>query len=292
MFAVTFVFQEAKPPTGHKWFSYYWIFCKRFGVECYQTWRQELLASVVVSVIAYGLTVKEDPTAWKNFKVALIATAITLGAFAIWHSLRSPWLVHSRMIAQEETKDHWFFGVLGICVMAGILTGGFSLSSYIWDIRATKVIIKIPAPPVPQITVAAPHQIFPRMQVEDSHGPVNGRVFYQDDAGNLNYPDPLSLRNIGSLPTQQLAVHVYFSEVVALSVRPFWESTGTGYDEFPFELWVRANLQLNPREKWNIPTLQGKRANIAWVKPITVKMEVFYGAPKPEVVTFRIEKRQ
>jgi hypothetical protein len=130
----------------------------------------------------------------------------------------------------------------------------------------------------------------PRPHVIDKLGPINGRVFYQDEAGNLNFPDPLSIRNDGDLSTQQVSVHVYFSEVVALSVRQFWESTGTGDDRFPFELWVRANLQLSPGETWKIPTLQGKRANIEWVKPIVVKMEVFYGAPKPEVVVFRIEK--
>jgi hypothetical protein len=121
---------------------------------------------------------------------------------------------------------------------------------------------------------------------------VNGKNFYQDDAGNLNFPDPLYVRNVGQIAIQQqIAVHVYFSEVVALTVRQFWESTGTGYDEFPFALWIRSTSTLNPREKWTIPTLQGKRANLTWTKPIIVKMEVFCGNPKPETVIFHIEKK-
>jgi hypothetical protein len=159
---VTFIFKEAKTPIGDKWFLYYWIFCKRFGAECYQTWRQELLASLIVSVIAYFLTVKYDPMAWKNFKVVLIATAVTLGAFALWHLLRSPWLVHCRMIAQEEFKDHWTFGVLGVCVLAGVLAGAHLLTSYLLDIRSIPVVMKVPAPLVPQIVLQAPGSAKPQ----------------------------------------------------------------------------------------------------------------------------------
>lgn len=90
-----------------------------------------MLASVIVSAIVYFLTIKDDPMAWKNFKIILYATALTLGAFALWHLFRAPWLVHSHVIKQKEAKDHWLFGALGICVMAAIIVAGCFLASYI-----------------------------------------------------------------------------------------------------------------------------------------------------------------
>src|SRR6266852_4247725 len=212
--------------------------------------------------------------AWRVLQLIFIGIIVAIGGLALFLVLlryadtiekNIPWL--ARLMKRRDV----LFALFAFAI--GLLLKDFHDAIAVVEPPTVKIL----APLVPQITVAAPHQITPRMQVEDSHGPVNGRVFYQDDAGNLNFPDPLSIRNIGGVSTQQLAVHVYFSEVVALSVRQYWESTGTGYDEFPFKMWVRANIQLNPREKWNIPTLQGKRANIARVKPIIVKMEVFYG---------------
>ena len=137
---------------------------------------------------------------------------------------------------------------------------------------------------------AVPEKI-PKPQLVDKSGSVSGRVFYQDDAGDLNFPDPLYVKNVGNTLIQQVSVYLYFSEVVDLRVRRLWDSTGTGSDQFPFELWTQGNSRLSPEEKWLIPTIQGRRANINWAKPIIVKMEVFYGADKPEITIFRIEKQ-
>lgn len=247
---------------------------------------------MIVFIITFLLTRHQDPAAWRNLKTAFLSTALTLGGFAIWHLLRTPWLAHQVAIGKEAPKEQWIFGVLGITVMAGILVGGIVLASWAGNLHITHVVVSIPGPPPPQIiTPLPPRQPIPKLQVEDRRGAINGRVFYQDEAGNLNLPDPLYIRNIGPIPIQQIAVHVYFSEVVALTVRPTWESTGTGYDDFPFELWVRDYISLSPKEKWTVPTLQGKRANIEWTKPIIVKMEVFCGNPKPEKVIFYVEKK-
>jgi hypothetical protein len=140
-------------PIGHKWFLYYWILFKHFGAECYKTLRWEVLASFVTSTITYFLMIKDDPLAWKNFKVVLISTALTLAAFALWHLARSPWSVHSRIIAQDDFKDHWFFGALGFLAMAVILTGGYIVTSYSWQIRNIPMTIRIPAPQVQVVQV-------------------------------------------------------------------------------------------------------------------------------------------
>lgn len=141
------------PPVVQKWPSYYWMFFKRFGEECYRTWRQELLASVVVLVVTYALTAKEDPLAWKTLKTALIATAITLGAFTIWHLVRTPWLVHRSTIGKERPNEHWAFGVFGVGVIAFLLFGSYSLTSYVLALRSISVTLRVPSPLPPQVTV-------------------------------------------------------------------------------------------------------------------------------------------
>jgi hypothetical protein len=62
---------------------YYWRFLLEFGQECYRTWRWELFASFVVSLATYLLTKGDDPLAWRNFQIALVATAVTLAGFAL-----------------------------------------------------------------------------------------------------------------------------------------------------------------------------------------------------------------
>jgi hypothetical protein len=136
-------------PIGSNWYSYCWILSKKFGVECYETWRSELLASVLVLIATYGLTVHENPTAWRDFQTALLAVAITLGGFALWHIVRSPWLVHRSAIIAEKTQDHWGFGVFGITIITALMFATYWLALYIWQIRSIQLVVKIPPPPAP-----------------------------------------------------------------------------------------------------------------------------------------------
>jgi hypothetical protein len=74
--------------------------------ECYRTWRQELLTSILVALASYILMVKRhDPTAWNNFKVALIASGIVLGGFAVWHLMRTPFLLHTETVASMKQES-------------------------------------------------------------------------------------------------------------------------------------------------------------------------------------------
>jgi hypothetical protein len=151
------------------------------------------------------------------------------------------------------------------------------------------VLINLPAPPAPQIVVQVPEGKTPHLNILYKKEPLNGKVFYFDAQKNLNLPDPIQIRNTGTLSTQRIGVRVSFSEVVALSARPFWDSSGTGDDRFPFELWVYGPVVLDPGENWLVPSLVGRKA-IEGDKPIIVKVRVFYGSPEPAQAIFRIEK--
>ena len=86
--------------------DYLRVFSITFLRECYRTWRQELLASVLVSVVTYGLMARShDPAAWGSFKVALIASGLVLGAFAIWHLFRTPFLIHGQTVERMQQES-------------------------------------------------------------------------------------------------------------------------------------------------------------------------------------------
>ena len=111
-----------------KWHRYYWVLCGYFGRECYHTGRWELLASVVVGwfIVVLGGN-------WKDFKTALLATGLTLAAFAAWHILRAPFLLHSSIQAvKEETKPSSLSSAFGIFVIVAIFIGGYKLSVSKW----------------------------------------------------------------------------------------------------------------------------------------------------------------
>ncbi len=131
---------------------YYWRFCQEFGRECYRTWRWELFASLGISFTTYMITKGDDPLAWRNFKVAFLATVLTLAGFALWHLVRTPWLVHRAVNSPEEAIIHWSSGVLGALVLAGLIVGVY-LS--IGHLRAVPkpLIVRI-VPPLPPATMS------------------------------------------------------------------------------------------------------------------------------------------
>lgn len=136
------------------WVSYHWGICKKVGQQVLDLWWKELLTSLVISGIAYAwirLT-DSDPNAWKNFRIILISTAITFGLFGVGHVIRAPWLIHRRESeTQEESSEHWGFGILGVGAIVAILVGAAYLTMYVWNIREVPVSITIHAPPAPQM---------------------------------------------------------------------------------------------------------------------------------------------
>jgi hypothetical protein len=133
---------------------YYWRFLVEFGQECYRTRRWELLASVVVSFVTYRITVGDDPLAWRNFQIALVATAITLAGFALWHLLRTPWLVHRSSQSAEESTPHWVSGIVGITVLCALIVGAFVSVDRLHQVPPP--LVKFTAPPPPVLPVQEP----------------------------------------------------------------------------------------------------------------------------------------
>jgi hypothetical protein len=179
-------------------------------------------------------------------------------------------------------------GALLLVAIFVLVSNGYEVvQKEVPEIAPPSVIIKPPLPP--QIVSSPPPIKKPRLRIEDRNGPLNGRIIYMDEQGNLNFPDPLWIKNIGNLATQTINLRVSFSEVVALSVRQRWESTGTGNDDFPFELWVGGPIVIDIGDRWWMPTLAGKKA-IQNDKPIVVKVRAFCGTEEPSQAIFRIEK--
>lgn len=109
-----------------KWFHYYWHLCMYFEQECYRTWRWELASSVVLSVFVLLLTRN-----WKDFKTALLATGLTLGVFAIWHLVRTSWLVHKSVHQEVEKEPGTLAGIFGIFIFIGLFAGGYNAGSLV-----------------------------------------------------------------------------------------------------------------------------------------------------------------
>ena len=95
------------------WHSYYWLFLRELGRECYATWRQELLASIVTVLFYYAIDRNDF-----DLRRGLLATAYTLAAFVVWHAIRVPWLLHKKEI-HEHASGYW--GIAGIIFLCATL---------------------------------------------------------------------------------------------------------------------------------------------------------------------------
>lgn len=95
------------------WGRYYWEVLKVFGQECYGTWRQELMASVLAVLFIFLID-----RASIALKTGLIATAYTLGTLAVLHLIRTPWLIQRK--SMQETHLHWRWGILGTFFALGV----------------------------------------------------------------------------------------------------------------------------------------------------------------------------
>jgi hypothetical protein len=173
---------------------YLWRFLSLFGEECYKTWRQELLASVIASIATFGITWLNDTLAWSTLRTALFATALTLAVFALWHLLRTPWL-----LTHPRAKRHNLFGLIGAVVML-CLIAGFTMTAVIvvrhWKIRNPEVTQQDKTPPAPQKTTPAP------VAPEKLHPPqrlfqVNPKSSEPSNLPNLKFEAPVTQKNDG-----------------------------------------------------------------------------------------------
>jgi hypothetical protein len=130
---------------GWKWSHYYWNLCKQVGSETYKTWRWELCSSVLV-----GLFVGLLNGNWADFRTALLATAMALGCFVVWHILRVPWLLHkSIQTAEGNNEPSMLAGIFGFAVIAALVVGTLALGRALWSARPLGTIeARMKTPPV------------------------------------------------------------------------------------------------------------------------------------------------
>lgn len=105
--------------------SYYWSFFKRLGRECTRTWRGELAAAALTAAGTYLLIQRVNAAAWTSWKSVGLSMVIAVGGIALWHILRTPWLLHKEASGGSGVLHvHWALGLFGMAVMAGVLGGG------------------------------------------------------------------------------------------------------------------------------------------------------------------------
>lgn len=139
-------------PSQRNWPDYYWKFCKYFGKECYRTWRWELFSAVLVGFFTFVLAGN-----WKDFRTALLATALTLACLVLWHLVRLPWLLHRALHEQADHEPAFVSGFIGILVFAGLVFGAYKGGEALWNTKPLgelKVTFPSPADPAAQVRIA------------------------------------------------------------------------------------------------------------------------------------------
>jgi hypothetical protein len=126
--------------------SYYWQFLKRFGEECYRTWRREIFVAVIVNIITFFL-IRHDKNAWGITEVALEANLYLFSIFAAFHLVRTPYLLHRE---RPQRAVHWRSGLFGLALLL-LSAGAFSRRVVSpWVFQTANVTVT--APPAPTIT--------------------------------------------------------------------------------------------------------------------------------------------
>jgi hypothetical protein len=115
-----------KPRSNRTLLAYYWCFFKRLGNECNRTWRGELAAAALTAAGTYLLIQRVNAVGWTSFKSAGLSMVVAISAIALWHLLRTPWLLHKEasIAGGGIRKVHWAHGLFGMVVLAGVLGGG------------------------------------------------------------------------------------------------------------------------------------------------------------------------
>ena len=105
--------------------AYYWWFFKRLGNECHRTWRGESAAAALTAAGTYLLIQRVNTIRWTSLKSAGLSMVIAIVAIALWHILRTPWLLHKEASSAGSAmrKVHWGHGLFGMAVLAGVLGG-------------------------------------------------------------------------------------------------------------------------------------------------------------------------
>lgn len=163
---------HAVPKASH----YYWQFLKRFGQECYRSWRKEIFAAVILTPITYLLT-KQDKNALENAMVALEANITLFSAYVVFHLIRTPYLLHRERLRPDQRGEqpiHGKFGLLGCFLLLAIAAAVAYRVVNPWVFEPPNITVK--SPPAPTITQApspAPTQAPPARNASRSTQPAS-----------------------------------------------------------------------------------------------------------------------
>jgi hypothetical protein len=135
-----------------KWTSYYLRFFEQFGLKFYQRWKGKIVAGAVGAVV--GFLVHHSPEAWTNQKSALRGVLLGVGIFAIGDLFQTPWLIHKKVVKQEQALANKWSAALGMGVFVLILSGLLYLTSSHWIPKTDSYAISTNDPQYPSVTNA------------------------------------------------------------------------------------------------------------------------------------------
>jgi hypothetical protein len=135
------------------WRKYYWNLFRQFGREFYRTWRREFLVSLASAVVAGVIEHLIYHSSWESLTVAIYSAVIVLTCFALWHFIRSPWLIQK----EAEIPNSWY-GFIGLAAMVGLVLGGFYLGVILY--RAHPLVVDMAPAPPPVPIIAAESRYF------------------------------------------------------------------------------------------------------------------------------------
>lgn len=120
--------------------SYYWTFFQVFGRECYRTWRKEFLVSIITALVVCAITYRSDPRALESLKIALQSAGVVLGVFAIFHLVKTPYLVHTESGEKSVQQAHWLFGMVGVFALGALAFGCYTAVTKAFSKRSAQVV--------------------------------------------------------------------------------------------------------------------------------------------------------
>jgi len=89
-------------------FRYYRRFGIEFGTQIYESWKAELRSTLAISAIAFLLSYSYDSSAKAAFTLTMKAALIWLGAWAIYHLVRTPWKLSQKSDPEPRAEAATF----------------------------------------------------------------------------------------------------------------------------------------------------------------------------------------
>lgn len=183
--------------------SYYWEICKRFGQECYRTWRQDLFIGVVIAAVILLLT-RHDKSALEQFLVFVEATGIVFALFVLFHLARTPFTLHHEQVHRQGWPQvHWKFGVLGFVLLISLVSAVAYRLIKPWLYSLPNITIILPVPP-PQENSAQPQ-------------PVQNRPTSQSPKTTTRLATPQTAQPINPAPSFNLLPQTQLDRVLLLN---------------------------------------------------------------------------